>query len=410
MTVDTSLKKKNDATDVVIVGGGLAGAALALLLRRRTNKAGLPFRVTMIEAVELPAINETPFTPSFDARSTALSAGTLDIFSQLGIVDDLLPYASDISLVHVSRRGRPGIAKISAREENIPRLGAVVENRWLGRVLLNRVRADEGITVIAPDSAERVKRLSDGYQVTLRSGRELRCALLVAADGAQSRTREMLGIAAEHNDSGHDAIIANIGLTQPHDGHAFERFVDDGPLAMLPMTNERCALVWTGPRARLDALMQLPDDKFLAEVQTQFGDRLGPLASIGKRDRYPLVLTRSFAQAIPYAVVVGNAAHTLHPVAGQGFNLTLRDLCLLADKINGAEHPGDLKHLQAFAQQREADQALISKVSKWLPDLFRIQFGGVSHARQLGLIAFDVLPSVRSRFASKAMGFANGLE
>ena len=390
--------------DVLIVGGGLAGAALALLLRRQGDLS-----VAMIEAVELPPVNETPFTPSFDARSTALSAGTLDIFSGLGIVDELLPYAADIHRVHVSRRGRPGVARMDAQEEGLARLGAVVENRWLGRVLLNRVRADNRIEVIAPDSAERIVRLEDGYAVTLRSGRQMQTALLVAADGARSRTRDMLGIGAEHDDSGHDALIANIALAQPHQGEAFERFVDDGPLAMLPMTGDRCALVWTGPRARMDALMQLPDDEFLARVQDQFGNRLGTLQSIGKRDRYPLILTRSFAQAVPYAVVVGNAAHTLHPVAGQGFNLTLRDLCLLADTVHAAQHPGELKALQAYAQAREADQALISKVSRWLPDLFRVQFGAVSHARQLGLIAFDLLPAVRSRFASKAMGFANGL-
>lgn len=390
-------------TDVLIVGGGLAGAALALLLRKHSD-----FSVTLVEAVNLPPANVTPFTPSFDARSTAMSAGTLEIFSSLGLCDELLPQSADISLVHVSRRGRPGIATITAEEEQVERLGAVVENRWLGRVLLNKVRADSGIRVLAPETAEALQRVTDGYRVTLGSGEALHCSLLVAADGARSITRDRLGIAAEHDDSGHDALIANIALSQSHNGHAFERFVDDGPLAMLPMTGDRCALVWTGPRATIDALMQLDDEAFLARVQAQFGERLGTLTQVGKRDRYPLVLTRSFAQAIPFAVVVGNAAHTLHPVAGQGFNLTLRDLCLLAETVAAASSPGELAALQRYAQAREADQALISRVSRWLPDLFRIQFGGVSHARQLGLIAFDLLPGVRSRFASKAMGFANG--
>jgi len=271
------------------------------------------------------------------------------------------------------------------------------------------VRADDGIKVIAPDTAATVQRLSDGYAVTLASGETLECNLLVAADGARSSTRDKLGIGAEHDDSGHDAVIANIALSQPHNGLAFERFVDDGPLAMLPMSGERCALIWTGPRAVLEGLMQLDDQSFLARVQEQFGERLGTLLQVGKRDRYPLILTRTFSQAIPFAVVVGNAAHTLHPVAGQGFNLTLRDLCLLTDTIAAEQHPGALPALRRYAEAREADQALISRVSRWLPDLFRIQFGGVSHTRQLGLIAFDLLPGLRSRFASKAMGFTNGL-
>lgn len=389
-------------TDVLIIGGGLAGAALALLLRKRRDLS-----VTMIEAASLPEENETPFTPSFDARSTALSAGTLDIFSGLGIVEALLPYAANINVVHVSRRGRPGMATISAQEEKLARLGAVVENRWLGRVLLNAVRADASIRLIAPQKAKSVTRLTDGYRVTLESGHDLTCGLLVAADGARSKTRDMLGIGAEHHDTGHAAIIANIALEKPHQGYAFERFVDDGPLAMLPMTGERSALIWTGPRDKITALNALSADVFLAQVQEQFGQRLGALQSVGERTTYPLILTRSFSQAIPYAVVVGNAAHTLHPVAGQGFNLTLRDLHLLAEVVCQADNVGDLTALEKYAAQRGADQALISSVSHRLPGLFRVQAGVVSHPRQLGLIAFDLLPSLRSRFARKAMGFAN---
>jgi|TARA_R110002073_G_scaffold68403_2_gene170024 2-octaprenyl-6-methoxyphenol hydroxylase len=390
------------STDIVIIGGGLAGAALALLLRKRRAVS-----VTLVEAVPLPISNEVPFTPSFDARSTALSAGTLAIFSQLGIVDALLPYAADIDVVHVSRRGRPGFAEISASEENLSRLGAVVENRWLGRVLLNAVRADSGITVIAPDKAVALTRLEAGYKVCLESGTELVCRLLVAADGAESKTRDMLGVGAEHHDTGHAALIANIGLSQPHKGRAYERFVEDGPLAMLPMTDDRSALIWTGPRARIEHLLALSATDFLAQVQEQFGQRLGTLKSAGERVTYPLILTRTFAQALPHAVIVGNAAHTLHPVAGQGFNLTLRDLHLLADKVCAAPNIGELAPLQAYVDARVSDQALISRVSHWLPSFFRIQTGAVSHLRQLGLIAFDMLPAVRSRFARKAMGFAN---
>src|SRR5690606_11440684 len=238
----------------------------------------------------------SPFTPSVAARSTALSAGTLDIFYRIGIDEALLPYAADIRVVHGSRRGRPGIAHIRADEENLPRLGAVVENRWLGRVLLNKVRADEGIEVIAPDHPVSVQRQVAGYRVTLESGRVLECALLVAADGARSLTRERLGIGAEHHDTGHDALIANIALAQPHEGMAFERFVDDGPMAMLPMTEQRSALVWTGPRDVISKLKQCAPEEFLARVQEQFGDRLGVLQSVGERDTYPLILTRSFAQ------------------------------------------------------------------------------------------------------------------
>ncbi|MBA3980309.1 MAG: oxygenase [Alcanivorax sp.] len=394
---------------IVIVGGGMAGLALALLLRR----AGQP-QVTLVEASPL-AEGEALDTPSFDARSTALSAGSLDLLSHLGLDDALLARAAPILSVDVSRRSRLGQTRMRAEEEGLPRLGAVVENRWLGQVLLEAARRDEAIQLLASATVERVQRLTGGYAVSLtQDGRAttLTCALLVAADGARSRVRDALGISARHHDTGHDALVANVALAQrlpAAAGVAWERFLDTGPLALLPLPEARMALVWTGPRAFIDELAALQDAPLLERLLDAFGeDRLGRFARLGERQRYPLVLTQSCGQYVPHAVVVGNAAHSLHPVAGQGFNLTLRDLASLATTLGETETPGDVAMLRRYAEGRAADQALIKQASRWVPELFRVRFGPFAHTRQLGLVALDILPGLRSGFAARAMGVANG--
>ncbi|WP_111657657.1 FAD-dependent monooxygenase [Isoalcanivorax indicus] len=394
---------------IVIVGGGMAGLALALLWRR----AGQP-SVTLVEAAPL-AEGGALDTPSFDARSTALSAGSLALLASLGLEDTLLSRAASILSVDVSRRGRLGQTRIRAEEEGLPRLGAVVENRWLGQVLLEAARRDEGLRLIAPATVNSVRRQAGGYAVTLThdsSPTTLTCALLVAADGARSRVRDAMAISARHHDLGHDALIANVALGQAPAaaaGVAWERFLDTGPLALLPLPQARMALVWTGPRAFIDELAALDEAALLARLQGAFGeDRLGRFARIGERQRYPLILTEACAQYVPHGVVVGNAAHSLHPVAGQGFNLTLRDLARLADTLGDTGTPGDIALLQRYAEGRAADQALIRQASRWVPELFRVRFGPFAHTRQLGLVALDILPGLRSGFAARAMGLANG--
>jgi len=381
----------------LIVGGGMAGAALALLLRHHGAAA-----VTLVESHAIRA-GEPPDTPSFDARSTALSAGSLAILARLGLLDAVLERAAGIDTVHVSRRERLGITRLNAAEHALPRLGAVVENRWFGHVLLGAVEADPAIELRAPASVSAVARESDGYRVTL-DGEERRTPLLIAADGARSRTRDWLGITARHQDLGQDALIANIGLAEPHQGEAFERFLDDGPLALLPLPDDRMALVWTGPREQVDRWMALDDDAFLAALRQRVGAAMPRLARAGERQRYPLILTEACAQAVPFAAVVGNAAHTLHPVAGQGFNLTFRDLALLAERVGGQPNPGRLALLEQWAVDRRRDQADIARASRWVPELFRVRNPLFAHTRQLGLLALDLLPGARKSFARRAMG------
>jgi 2-octaprenyl-6-methoxyphenol hydroxylase len=364
--------------------------------------------VTLVEAVRLPEADTTPFTPSFDARSSALSQGSLGIYAELGLCDEILANAALIKQVHVSTRGYLGQVQISAGEEGVEQLGAVIENRRLGRILLNAVRAESRINLLFPHKVVAARRLPEGYVVSLEDGQILSCGLLVVADGAQSATRELLGIAAHHEDSGEAALVLNVALTKdPGEGRkgcAWERFLDTGPLAFLPQTENRMAVIWTGKKTIVDQLAALPDAAFLTRLQEE-AELLGiPIATLGERVHYPLVTTHSVAQVIPFAVVVGNAAHTLHPVAAQGFNLTLRDLHCLATCLAGTREPGRLAILEGYVNKREADQVITAQASSLLLDAFRVRFAPFAHARQLGLLAMAALPGVRHQFARKAMG------
>lgn len=383
---------------IVIVGGGMAGALLALLMRHHGAEV-----VTLIERQPFRTA-EAPQSPSFDARSTALSAGSLTVLERLGVLDAVLARAASIATVHVSRQHRLGLTRLSAAEQSLPRLGAVVENRWLGHVLLEALSRDAAIQVRAPAALSAITRTAEGYTARLENGETLTTPLLIAADGARSRTREWLGISARHQDLGHDALIANLALAAPHGGVAFERFLDDGPLALLPLPEQRFALIWTGPREQAQAWMALDDTAFLDALRARLGASVPPLARVGERHCYPLVLTQACAQAVPFAAVVGNAAHTLHPVAGQGFNLTVRDLALLAERVAGSADPGRLDRLEQWAAERRRDQALIHRASQWLPEWFRVRQPLFAHGRQLGLLALDLLPGARQRFARRAMG------
>lgn len=382
----------------LIVGGGMAGAMLALLLRHH----GAP-SVTLVESHPLKA-GDAPDSPSFDARSTALSAGSLAILERLGLLAPVLARAAGIGTVHVSRRERLGITRLHADEHGLERLGAVVENRWFGHVLLSAVERDPAINLRAPTSLTGIERTTEGYNAMLAGGETLHTPLLIAADGAQSRTRDWLGISARHRDLGHDALIANLALAEPHQGIAYERFLDDGPLALLPLTDQRAALIWTGPRDRVAHWQALPEADFLAVLSRRLGATMPRLKKAGDRQRYPLVLTEACAQAVPFAAVVGNAAHTLHPVAGQGFNLTLRDLALLAETVGGAEHPGKLALLEHWQQRRRRDQTLVNQASRYVPEWFRVRQPLFAHTRQLGLLALDLFPTLRKGFARRAMG------
>ncbi len=395
--------------DIIIAGGGMVGASLALAL------SPLGLRVAVVEAV---ARGETR-QPSFDDRSTALSRSTQRMFEAMALWDDVIPAATPIRRIHVSDRGRFGFSHIDAAQQGVDALGYVVINRVLGDVLQSALAKAETVDVLCPARVVDIDTGGASASVSVETGggdgQELECQLLVAADGANSTVRPMLGICATKTDYGQHAIIGNLLPEKPLDNCAYERFTDDGPLALLPVADDRAGFVWTVSSDNADRVLALDDDTFLGELQAAFGYRLGRLSRVGKRAAYPLSLSKAVRLTSERAVLVGNAAHGLHPVAAQGFNLGMRDVAALCDCIADARSAdpaadlGDPDLLARYAQWRRSDQGKLVRLTDGIVRLFGSSSPPLKAARNIGMLGFDLIPGVRSVFAKHMMGLAGRL-
>jgi len=389
--------------DILIVGGGMVGGSLACAL------AGQPLRVAVIEAVPPSA----PGQPSYDDRAVAVSLGSSRILEGIGAWDRLAGQAVPIRHIHVSDRGHFGFTRLSAAQEGVPALGYVVEARMLGPVLGDCMQPAEGLDLLSPARLVQVTAGRESVSAMVETDGErldLTARLVVAADGGRSLVREAAGIATREWDYGQAAVIANVTPERPHHHTAFERFTETGPVALLPMNEGRCALVWTVQAGQVDEVLGLEDRAFLNRLQARFGHRLGRFHQVGRRSAYPLALIRAREQARERLVVVGNAAHSLHPIAGQGFNLGLRDVAVLAqilvDARRQGQDPGGFSVLQAYADWRRRDQDGVSLFTDGLVRVFSNRFTPLVLARNLGLLATDLVPPVKHVLARFAMGLA----
>lgn len=405
--------------DIVIAGGGMVGISLALLLAEQlpANR-----RITLVEGFRLPpATNRVPdYHPAFDARSTALSYRSRCLYEHCGVWETLSRHTCAIETIHVSSRGRFGSSLLRASDHDWPALGHVVENPWLGQALLHVLRERPAIELLNPARVVGAQASPGGMQLELAgqgAPAELDCRLLVVADGAESGLRERLGIAVERKPYGQHALICNVATDRPHRGCAFERFTDQGPMALLPLRPaeggaHRSALVWTLPPERADALTSADDDAFLRALGERFGYRLGRFLQASPRQSYPLALLRSEEQVRRGLVVMGNAAHALHPVAGQGFNLALRDCAALAETLGAAlardQEPGELAVLQAYARRQQADQRLTIGLSDLLPGLFMQADPVLGVVRDLALSGLDWVAPFKKAFVRQAAGMRAG--
>ena len=389
----------------------MVGISLALLLAQQQSD----WKVLLLEAQAYDNSNNHNNHPSFDSRSTALSWSSRKIFQAAGLWSEMESHTSAIKNIHVSDRGHIGLTRISADEAGVDALGYVIENRWIGNVLLKKFTAT-AVEIMAPERVAKITPLKSGVRLNLeKSGEAIETSLLVIADGANSQTAQKLGIHSDKKPYGQQGIIANIALQDAHNGVAYERFTDQGPMAMLPLPDfdgsPRCALVWTQPPERAAELMTATDKDFLQALQESFGYRMGMVEKVGERVAYPLALTTASEQVRRNIVVLGNAAHSLHPVAGQGFNLSLRDVATLADVLGKAKSAGtdfsSLETLERYQQQQLADQQNTLMFSDNLPKLFAQASSVVALGRNSGLVMMDLLPSLRSRFAKFGMGMAN---
>jgi 2-octaprenyl-6-methoxyphenol hydroxylase len=395
--------------DIVIAGGGMIGASLALAL------APLGLRVAMVEAVARGESRQ----PSFDDRSTALSRSTQRMFEAMGLWDDLIPAATPIRRIHISDQGRFGFSHIDAQQEGVEALGYVVINRVLGEVLQSALAKSSDVDMMCP---ARVVDVDSGGETAVASietdtgeREDLACELIVAADGANSAVRPMLGICATKTEYDQHAVIGNLLPEKPLDHCAYERFTANGPLALLPVADDRAGFVWTVASHDADRVLGLDDAAFLAELQDAFGYRLGRFSRVGKRAAYPLSLSKALRLTAERAVLVGNSAHGLHPVAAQGFNLGMRDVAALCDCIADArgEDPGadlgDPDLLRRYAQWRRDDQGKLVRLTDGIVRLFGSSSPPLRAARNIGMLGFDMIPGIRSLFAKHMMGLAGRL-
>ncbi len=387
----------------------MIGSSLAVALRP------LGLEVTVVEPIPSGSAEQ----PSFDERSTALSRSTQKSFEAMGIWPDVVAASSPISRIHVSDKGRFGFAHIDAEEQGVEALGYVCINRVLGQVLARSVDDDDNVTFMCPARITAVDTDPECALVTVthEDGREERLSarLLVAADGARSTVRRMLGIPAAITDYGQTAVIGNLLTELPNDDCAYERFTEHGPIAMLPIVNGRTAFVWILETGGAERLLELDDNAFTDALLEAFGTRLGGFSRVGKRAAYPLSLSRAERLTASRAVLIGNAAHGLHPVAAQGFNLGMRDVAALCDCIADEILSGDKTGIGAppllsrYAAWRKPDQEKLVGFTDGLVRLFGSRRPGLRALRNAGMLAFDVVPGVRRVFAEHTMGLRGRL-
>jgi len=387
---------------VIIVGGGMAGATLALAISELTQGA-LP--VHLVEATAPDSAEH----PGFDARAIALAAGTCQQLARVGIWSHIANYATPITRVHVSDRGHAGFVTLSAEDYRIAALGQVVELHDVGKTLFRLLQKAPGVTLHCPERVSSFTRDEQQVSVVLDSGKVITGSLLVAADGSRSALGAQCGVSWQQTPYHQAAVIANVTTAVAHQGRAFERFTSHGPLAMLPMSQGRCSLVWCHPLEKQEQVLGWSDEKFCHELQKAFGWRLGNIVHAGTRSAYPLSLTTASSAISHRTVLVGNAAQTLHPIAGQGFNLGMRDVMSLAESVTEAwraqRDVGGYAVLTRYRDRRHADKQATIGVTDGLVHLFANRWAPLVVGRNVGLMAMELFTPARDALAQRTLGW-----
>ena len=388
--------------DLIIVGGGMAGASLACAL------ADTGIHMAIIEAVPWQSDQQ----PSYDVRTISLSHGSRLIYETMGIWPQLDKNSvCPIHRIHVSDRGHPGIAHLDRKDADVEALGYVVENRSLGAALMSRLEALQHVDIISPATVSDVDITDELATLTCRTDNEeisVLGKLVVIADGGRSGLREKLGFQSTTDDYRQTAIVCNVTPGINHQHCAYERFTPSGPLAMLPMNGDRCWCVWAVAEDDVDELTAMPEEQFLRRLQQQFGDRLGRFTRAGKRYAYPLARNRVTENTGNRVVLIGNAAHTVHPVAAQGFNLALRDVAWLAEVLASAhakqQDPGSPELLQQYENIRNKDTQRVTGFTHGMIKVFTSRLPPVIAGRNLALLVTDSFPELKQVLLKRTMG------
>jgi 2-octaprenyl-6-methoxyphenol hydroxylase len=390
--------------DIAIVGGGLVGASLACAL------APLGLKVALLEAVPPRAASQ----PSYDDRTLALSASSCKILQGLKIWPSLSGNATPIRQIQVREYQRPGRVVMEPGELGLDRFGNVVEARVFGAAVLQQLARIETLDFLCPVSVSGVRTDGQAARISYEDesgAHRIEAALLIGADGANSFVRESLGIEAEKYDYRQTAVICNITPEKDHRGRAFECFTPSGPFAVMPHVEGRCGLIWCVSPERATEIVALPEPEFLAEAHQRFGNHLGPFLKMGQTSSYPLRLVRAVEDVRTRAVILGNAAHAIHPIGAQGFNLGLRDVAVLAEllwkesKKGSAADFGNPGLLNQYSNWRKPDHKATIAYSDGLARIFANPSRLASSARTAGLLAHAFFPPLRRQLAVRAMGF-----
>jgi 2-octaprenyl-6-methoxyphenol hydroxylase len=399
--------------EVLVVGGGMVGLTLGLTL------AGAGVEVVVVDRADPATVQDA----AFDGRSSAIARGSQQALSGAGLWDAMGPAAQPILDIRVSD-GRIGDGASSLflhydhREVGDTPLGYIVENRAVRRALHGEAARRGRFRLLAPEQVADLQRGASGVEARLGDGRRLRARLAVAAEGRASPLREAAGIRATRWSYPQAGIVCTVAHEHPHHGVAHEHFLPSGPFAMLPMTDaedgtHRSSIVWTERRDLAPAMMALGPEDFAAEIARRFGDSLGALAAIGGRWSYPLSLLHAERYSDRRLALVGDAAHAIHPIAGQGLNLGLRDVAALAEAVVDARRLGldlgDASVLARYERWRRLDTLMLIAATDGLNRLFSNDLAPLRLARDLGLAAVNRLPPLKRLFMGHAMGLLGDL-
>lgn len=416
--------------DIIIAGGGMVGATAALAL------AKLKLSIALVEPVE-PHLSASP---SYDQRSVALSDSSMTILKSLDLWKSIEPLSCPIKKIHVSDQGKFGFTRINAEDYSFEQLGAVIPLEQTGPVLWQAIRECQYIELFCPNEITAIEQTftkphenqstttNNEVLVTISAAdhtdKQLTAAMLLAADGTFSPISKMMGFTVNRDPYKQHAVIANISTEKPHNNQAFERFTTNGPLALLPMTRNRMSLVWCHSEQQIDTVMNYDDETFMAELQSQFGYRLGRIIKVGERNQYPLALHLPERLHKSGVLLIGNAAHTLHPIAGQGFNIGLRDVASLYEQIQSLmsmqletdetlltkkgirTQLGSVDFMTQYINGRTEDWDRTIGATDGLVRLFSHDFLPLVILRDKALAWIDKLPWVKRKLSMAAMGYA----
>ncbi len=431
---------KSPYFDVIISGGGLSGSLMALSLVDLKKSDGSLLSIAIVEAIKPAASSEQDNAkPFFDDRVLALSHGSASYLKEMGVWQHLSSEACAIEQIDISDRGHYGKSRLEAHEHGVSALGYVIEMASIGKAQLKELASKSNVHWFSPDCItdidwhvlDKSNDQNNGQkiahknkvEVKLDSGQSLQASLLLACDGANSPCRQLAGININHSDYQQVALIANVATKKPHNNKAFERFTEFGPIAMLPLPRlkarlraelngeSRCSLVWTMPPEQSEKILALDNNEFKQQLELAFGSWLGEITFVGKRDVYPLVLLQARQQTFHRMALIGNASHTIHPIAGQGFNLGLRDvqqMSALIDKALNASTDTDIGSfalLNEYAQKRQLDQKQVIELTDSLVTLFANDLLPLVVGRNVGLKVMNYVSPLKNTLVNKLMGY-----